>query len=120
MKSLLSILLLSLFVAGFMYAKGTYSAEVPLVINEFMASNSSEIRDPQGEYDDWIEIYNYGNDAIDIGGLYLTDNLSAPAKWRIPEGKPGVATIPAGGYLLIWADSDIADSGLHASFKLSA
>ncbi|MCP4261172.1 MAG: hypothetical protein GY774_27245 [Planctomycetes bacterium] len=103
-----------------MLTEGAYSAEVPLVINEFMASNSSEIRDPQGQYEDWIEIYNYGTDAIDIGGFYLTDNLSNSTKWRIPNGKPGVATISAGGYLLIWADSDIADSGLHADFKLSA
>ena len=33
-----------------------------LVINEFMASNSSCIRDPQGQYDDWVELYNYGTD----------------------------------------------------------
>ena len=31
-----------------------------LVINEFMASNGSTVADPQGQYDDWIEIYNAG------------------------------------------------------------
>ena len=46
-----------------------------LVINEFMASNSNCIQDPQGQYDDWVELYNYGTDAIDVGGIYLTDNL---------------------------------------------
>ncbi|MDT8304135.1 MAG: CotH kinase family protein, partial [Sedimentisphaerales bacterium] len=91
-----------------------------MVINEFMASNGSDIRDPQGQYEDWIEIHNFGNDAIDIGGLYLTDDLSAATKWRIPDEKPGVTTIGAGGYLLVWADNDITDSGLHANFKLSA
>jgi hypothetical protein len=120
MKSLLSILVLSLFFAGIIAVEEVYGAELPLVINEFMASNSSEIRDPQGQYEDWIEIYNYGNDAIDIGGLYLTDDLSAVTKWRFPDGKPEVTTIGAGGYLLIWADNDITDSGLHANFKLSA
>ncbi|MFH1718007.1 MAG: dockerin type I domain-containing protein, partial [Planctomycetota bacterium] len=30
-------------------------AGVPLVINEVMASNTSSTRDPQGQYDDWIE-----------------------------------------------------------------
>ncbi|MHC4558297.1 MAG: lamin tail domain-containing protein, partial [Planctomycetota bacterium] len=93
---------------------------IPLAINELMASNSSSIPDPQGEYDDWIEIYNYGTDAIDVGGMYLTDNLSTPTKWRIPGNSPAATTIPAGGYLLIWADNETTDAGLHANFKLDA
>jgi hypothetical protein len=96
------------------------AAEIPLVINEIMASNNTTIKDPQGQYDDWIEIYNYGPDAIDIGGMYLTDNLSAPTKWQIPEINTAVTTIPSGGYLLIWADNDTTDAGLHANFKLDA
>jgi hypothetical protein len=93
---------------------------IPLAINEFMASNNDFIRDPQGDYDDWIEIHNFGADAIDIGGMYLTDNLSIPTKWQIPNNDPVLTTIPAGGYLLIWADGDIDDTGLHANFKLDA
>jgi len=90
-----------------------------LVINEFMASNSSYIQDPQGHYDDWIEIYNYGTSAVNIGRMYLTDNLSVPTRWRIPDGNPAATTIPPQGYLLIWADNDTTDSGLHANFKIS-
>ena len=93
-----------------------YETGIPLVINEIMASNSSIYRDPQGQYDDWIEIYNYGNNSIDIGGMYLTDDLSDPTRWRIPANN----RIPAHGYLLIWADNDTADAGLHANFRLSA
>jgi len=96
------------------------AAETSLVINEFMASNNSCLQDPQGQYDDWIEIYNYGLNAIDIGGMYLTDNLSVPTRWRIPANNTAATTIPAGSYLLIWADTDTTDSGLHANFKLSA
>ncbi|MHC4535622.1 MAG: lamin tail domain-containing protein [Planctomycetota bacterium] len=103
-----------------MPSERTYSAQIPLVINEFMASNSSSARDPQGEYDDWIEIHNYGSDAIDVGGFYLTDDLSNSTKWRIPDNNPTATTIGAGGYLLIWADNDTAYSGLHANFKLDA
>jgi len=83
---------------------------IPLVINELMASNSTSVQDPQDQYDDWIEIHNYGDDAIDIGGMYLTDNLSSPTKWRIPDNNPAATTIPAGGYLLIWADNDTTDA----------
>ena len=42
---------------------GNWLEGIPLVINEFLASNNSTsgISDPQGEYDDWIEIYNFGD-----------------------------------------------------------
>lgn len=95
-------------------------ADVRLVINEFMASNDSIIRDPQGQYDDWIEIYNYGTGDIDMAGMYLTDDLSEPAKWRIPSGTSAATTIRRGGYLLVWADNNVGDEGLHSNFKLSA
>ncbi|MHC4586750.1 MAG: lamin tail domain-containing protein, partial [Planctomycetota bacterium] len=100
MNKLLSIFTLHLLLSGFMPSDRAYSAQIPLVINEFMASNSSSARDPQGQYDDWIEIYNYGSVAIDIGGFYLTDNPAVPTKWRIPDTNPAVTTIGAGGYLL--------------------
>ncbi|MEJ2704970.1 MAG: CotH kinase family protein, partial [Sedimentisphaerales bacterium] len=94
--------------------------QILLAINEFMASNNSCIQDPQGEYDDWVEIYNCGPYETDVGGMYLTDDLAVPTKWQIPETDPTVTTIPAGGYLLIWADGDTTDAGLHANFKLDA
>ncbi|MHC4325719.1 MAG: lamin tail domain-containing protein, partial [Planctomycetota bacterium] len=96
------------------------AAEIPLVINEFMASNDTIIRDLEGQYDDWIEIYNYGTEAIDLSGMYLTDNLSAPTKWQFPANNSALTTIPAGGYLLIWADNDTTGIGLHTNFKLDA
>ena len=120
MKKLLSIVALHLLLSGLIPAQRAYSAQLPLVINEFMASNNSSARDPQGQYEDWIEIHNFGADAIDVGGFYLSDDLSDPDKWRFPRNIPALTTIPAGGYLLIWADSDTEYSGLHANFKLDA
>ncbi len=95
------------------------SARVPVVINELLAANSS-LADPQGEFDDWIELYNLGSTAVDLGGAYLTDDPSAPTKWQIPVGKAAQTTLPPHGYLLIWADKETADSGLHAGFALDA
>ncbi|MCP4607254.1 MAG: hypothetical protein GY845_00875 [Planctomycetes bacterium] len=120
MNKLLAVFALHVLLSGFIPAERAYSAQLPLVINEFMASNSSSAQDPQGQYDDWIEIHNYGNDAIDIGGFYLTDNLSAPDKWRFPQNIPILTTIPPRGYLVIWADNDTEYSGLHTNFKLDA
>jgi len=92
-----------------------------VVINEFLASNSGDkYKDPQGQPDDWIELYNPAETPIDVGGMYLTDNLLTPTKWQIPTGKASQTTIPPHGYLVIWADKDVTDPGLHAGFSLDA
>ena len=87
-------------------AQNWHRGSIPLVINEFMASNSSTIKDPQGEYDDWIEIYNSGDYAIDMGGMYLTDDVEEPTKWRIPQDKPDATTVPVDRHIVIWADRE--------------
>jgi hypothetical protein len=97
-----------------------HQAGNPLVINELMASNSKSITDPQGDYDDWIEIYNSGSYTVDLEGMYLTDDLNDPTKWRIHSNARGETTIHPGRYVIIWADGDTASAGLHANFKLSA
>ncbi|UCD50599.1 MAG: lamin tail domain-containing protein [Phycisphaerales bacterium] len=91
-----------------------------LFINEFQASNAETVQDPQAQYDDWIEIYNGSGEPLDIGGMYLTDDLAAPTRWQIPADAPAHTTIAPHGYLVIWADGQVADSGLHAGFSLDA
>jgi len=88
-----------------------------LFINEFMAENDTTIQDPDGTgYPDWIEIFNAGSSTIDLGGLYMTDDLSDPTQWQIPLG----VSIEANGHLLIWADNDEPQGDTHSNFKLSA
>ena len=89
-----------------------------LVINEFMADNDNINSDPDfGEFSDWIEIYNHGNETIDMGGMYLTDDLGEPTKWQVPAP----TLIEAGSFLIFWADNeDMADNALHTNFKLGA
>lgn len=87
-----------------------------VVINEFLASNSSTQADQNGEYDDWIELYNNTPNTIDLSGYYLSDNGGNPTKWTFPNG----TFIEANDYLIVWADKDTTQAGLHANFKLSA
>ena len=87
-----------------------------LVINEFMASNDATEADQDGEFDDWIEFYNNGSSSIDLEGYYLSDDADELDQWVFPAG----TIIQAGGYLIVWADDDEDQAGLHASFKLSA
>lgn len=93
----------------------TLYASGGIVINEFMASNIDSDTDVAGENDDWIEFFNPGEIAVNLSGYYLSDEISDPFKWTFPD-----TTLEAGGYLVIWADKDTLQEGLHASFKLSA
>ncbi|MBP7050902.1 MAG: lamin tail domain-containing protein [Phycisphaerae bacterium] len=95
-------------------------AAVPLVLNELMASNASTTADPQGDYDDWIEMRNASLAPVNAAGLYLTDDPEVPTRWQIPFDKAALTTITPGGFLLIWADGETTDPGLHANFKLGA
>jgi hypothetical protein len=96
------------------------SAIRDIFVNEIMASNSNTIADEFGEYDDWFEIYNAGEDTLNIAGLYFSDNLSEPWKWQVALNLPERTTIPPKGFLLIWADEQPKQGVLHADFKLSA
>ncbi len=88
-----------------------------LVINEFMASNDmdSGISDTDGEYDDWIELYNNSDERLNLSGVYLSDDLTNPTKWSLPYG----TLLGPDRYLIIWADNDSIQFGLHTNFKLS-
>jgi len=104
------------------FAALTYRVATPVastssvVINELMAANQTTIRDPQGHYDDWIELLNVSDHDVDLSGMYLTDRKDNPRKWAFPKG----TALAPGAYLIIWADEHgNADSGLHANFKLS-
>jgi len=86
-----------------------------LVVNEFMASNSTAVADQDGEYDDWIELYNNSQEEIALEGLFLSDNPENITKWPFPD-----TNIMANEYIIVWADEDGSQEGLHANFKLSA
>ena len=90
-----------------------------VVINEFMASNDSwNVPGDFGDQPDWMEIYNTGETAIDMGGWYVTDDLGDPAKYQLPTDKPELTTVPPYGFLAIICDGVGED--LHTSFKLSS
>jgi hypothetical protein len=89
-----------------------------VVINEFMASNTSTFEDPHvpGTFPDWVELFSA--DGFDLSGATLTDDLTTPDKWSFPDG----TSIAAGGYLVVFCDGDVTESGAnpHTSFKLGS
>ncbi len=86
-----------------------------IFINEFMASNTATITDPEyQEYGDWIELYNAADSSVNLKGYSITDLLSQPRKYVFPAD----IIIPPKGYKIIWADDKTTAN--HANFKLSA
>ncbi|HEY5911572.1 MAG TPA: lamin tail domain-containing protein [Verrucomicrobiae bacterium] len=86
-------------------------------INEWMASNTNTILDPvTGKYADWFELYNYGTNAANLDGFYLSDTITNADKFRIPPGY----IIPPHGFLLVWADNKETNGtpDLHVTFKM--
>jgi hypothetical protein len=67
-----------------------------------------------GEYEDWVEIYNPGPDAVDMEGLFLTDDLTATTQWAFPA-----VIMAPGSFLVVFCDGDPGDGPLHAPFRLS-
>lgn len=84
----------------------------PIRINEVSATNDVFINE-SFKKNDWVELYNTTSSSYDVSGMFLSDKLSQPEKYKIPNG----TVIPANGYLIIWCDKE-SGTQLHASFKL--
>ena len=92
---------------------GTTTPIAKLVINELQPSNQDTVTDENGDSDDWIEILNQEATPVDLRGYSLGDSAN---KQVISGSLP----IPAGGYVLIWADDSPSQGSAHLGFKLSA
>jgi hypothetical protein len=90
-----------------------------LALNEIMASNSTTIADEDGDFEDWIELYNYGDEPVNLAGYALSDDYNDPFMWFFPD-----VTIQPGEFLLVWASgknrTNNCKSPLHTNFSISA
>lgn len=88
-----------------------------LVINEVMADNESAVFDQEGDFPDWIELYNDETEAIDLQGFFLSDDEDEIDKWAFPS-----VSIPAKGFLMVFASGkdDLIGGEVHTNFKVSA
>jgi len=96
------------------------SSPIQVVVNEWMSDNETFLADPSdGNFDDWFELYNPSAIDANLGGHYLTDNLTITNMFAVPSG----TIVPGEGFLFVWADNDAADNSpgmdLHVNFGLS-
>ena len=110
--------ILGIFLIIFVLTGKTEAQNVTdLRFNEILVMNDSLNVDDFGAHSSWIEIFNSGYNTVDIGGCYLTNDMSNPTKYWIPTGDP-VTKIPARCYLLFWADGKPSRGILHINFEL--
>ena len=89
-----------------------------LYISEMMPSNGSTLADGDGEYPDWIELYNGGAEPVCLEGWSISDDDANWRKWIFPN-----VTAAPGEYLVIFASGknrSPEDGELHTNFRLKA
>lgn len=101
-------------------ASTTPGAVASPVISEFMAENQTVLADQDGEFSDWIELYNPDGAAVSLKGWSLTDDSARVKRWVFPD-----VTIPPGGRLVVFASgknytNTTAGKSLHTDFRLNA
>ena len=104
---------ISIFVI-LVFLQNVFSQNV--VLNEIMSSNSTTLSDEDGDYPDWVELYNAGSEPVDLSGYGLSDDTLNTKKWMF-----GSVSINPGEYLIVFAsDKDRNGLTLHTNFKISA
>jgi hypothetical protein len=86
-----------------------------VVLNEVLADNRSVVANG-GNFPDYIELHNPTASPVNVGGWSLSDDPLVPQKFVLPGG----TSVPANGYLIVWADLNFGSPGLHTGFGLGA
>lgn len=88
-----------------------------ILINEVMSSNRSAVTDYDGDYSDWIELYNNSDDTTNLSLYYLSDDFEELQKYRLPN----ILLKPFSFYCIFASGKDtVVNNQVHANFKLSA
>lgn len=88
------------------------------VISEFVADNQSGLQDGDGDFSDWIEIFNPTGFTLNMGSYFLTDDAANSTKWSF-----ATLTLTPGERAIVFASgkgSGGPAGELHTNFKLSA
>ena len=89
-----------------------------LYVSEIMASNNYTIKDDDGDYSDYIEIYNGYKNSINLSNYHLSDDEYDTKKWTFPD-----ITIKSNEYIIVYASGknkcDLETRICHTNFKLS-
>ena len=94
------------------------SGSAGLVLSELMVENDKAVRDEDGDYPRWVELYNSTAGDLSLSGYSLSDRDNDATKYPLPS-----ITLSAGEYRVVFLSGKnraATDGNLHASFKLSS
>src|SRR2546426_287274 len=83
-----------------------------IMLNELMADNVTAVNNG-GTCPDWVELFNPGGSSVDLANWSLS-NSGDPRKFVFPPN----TILGAGGYFVVWCDTNTAAPGLHSGFTL--
>ena len=79
------ILLVAIAFVPYLVNKDKPATSETILINEVMAGNKQAVTDEEGNYSDWIELYNPGTTDVSLSGWGLSDSKLEQAKWTFPD-----------------------------------
>ena len=94
---------------------GTTSQHNGVYISEFQARNGTTTAGPNGQYPDWIELFNTAAMPVDLSGCGISDDIRKPYKFTFPQG----TTIDPGQYLVLWCMAEQMEGYISLPFNLS-
>ena len=90
------------------------------IVSEIVADNDDSLFDGDGLPSDWIELYNEGDESINLEGWHLTDDPGDLDRWTFPA-----VDLKAGQYIVVFASGHLGGDyvdpagNLHTDFRLS-
>ncbi len=112
------LILISLFLlTGCFFHTFSVARAQEIAINEILSSNGSTLADQDGDFEDWLELFNYGDEAVNLEGFGLSDDSGNPFRWVFPA-----VLMEPGEYLLVWASGKNrkTELELHTNFSIKS
>ncbi|MDR1225518.1 MAG: lamin tail domain-containing protein [Prevotellaceae bacterium] len=113
----------AIILSVFLLELGAYSASAQpvnaLKINEIVVHNEDGLMDDWGKRSGWVEIFNSSYATVNIGGCYLTTDVSQPKMYPIPKGDVLTVIAPR-QHTLFWADGKPLRGTFHVNFTLDS
>jgi gliding motility-associated-like protein len=104
------------YLVCFVFFLAFQPVKAQVVINEYSAANFSTITDNFGDTPDWIELYNAGGSAVNLSNYFLSDKITNPLKWQLPN-----INMNPGQRIIFWASNRNTIIGIdyHTNFKIT-
>src|SRR5664279_1363902 len=102
---------------AFILVFSEWKASAQVIISEFMADNQTTLADEDGDFSDWIELYNASTNGVNLKGWYLADSATNLTHWKFPD-----TNIGSSQFMVVFASNKnrkAVGAPLHTNFKLS-